>query len=128
MLRSQSAAVVAVTNVFDNIEDVSIRRMVIPKVKSVFEKNLADPKIVQNVLICIDGLMDKLERTQVNKLTKFVYKTSTSAMKCCSWVSSKYSRITERTTFNLHNLCFSEILTISFIHPLHVKTCFSMLL
>ncbi|XP_069967911.1 SCY1-like protein 2 isoform X2 [Bactrocera oleae] len=64
-IQVQSAAVVAVTNVFDNIEDVSIRRMVIPKVKSVFEKNLADPKIVQNVLICIDGLMDKLERTQV---------------------------------------------------------------
>ncbi|XP_054733391.1 SCY1-like protein 2 isoform X1 [Anastrepha obliqua] len=64
-IQVQSAAVVAVTNVFDNIEDVSIRRMVVPKVKSVFEKNLADPKIVQNVLICIERLMDKLERAQV---------------------------------------------------------------
>ncbi|XP_054086089.1 SCY1-like protein 2 isoform X6 [Zeugodacus cucurbitae] len=64
-IQVQSAAVVAVTNVFDNIEDVSIRRMVIPKVKSVFEKNLADPKIVQNVLICIEVLMDKLDRAQV---------------------------------------------------------------
>ncbi|XP_020715853.1 SCY1-like protein 2 isoform X1 [Ceratitis capitata] len=64
-IQVQSAAVVAVTNVFDNIEDVSIKRMVIPKVKSVFEKNLADPKIVQNVLICIERLMDKLERAQV---------------------------------------------------------------
>ncbi|XP_053956148.1 SCY1-like protein 2 [Anastrepha ludens] len=66
-IQVQSAAVVAVTNVFDNIEDVSIRRMVVPKVKSVFEKNLADRKIVQNVLICIEGLMDKLERAQVMK-------------------------------------------------------------
>ncbi|XP_053956399.1 uncharacterized protein LOC128862025 isoform X3 [Anastrepha ludens] len=67
IIKVQSAAVVAVTNVFDNIEDVSIRRMVVPKVKSVFEKNLADRKIVQNVLICIEGLMDKLERAQVMK-------------------------------------------------------------
>ncbi|XP_067644507.1 SCY1-like protein 2 isoform X2 [Eurosta solidaginis] len=64
-IQVQSAAVIAVTNVFDNIEDLSIRRMVVPKVKSVFEKNLADPKIVQNVLICIERLMDKLERAQV---------------------------------------------------------------
>ncbi|XP_037948428.1 SCY1-like protein 2 [Teleopsis dalmanni] len=64
-IQVQSAAVVAVTNVYDNIEEASIRRMVLPKVKSVFEKNLADPKIVQNVLICIERTMDKLEKAQV---------------------------------------------------------------
>lgn len=53
------------TNVYDNIDELSIRRMVLPKVKSVFEKNIADPKIVQNVLICIERTMDKFEKPQV---------------------------------------------------------------
>ena len=61
----QNAAVVAVTNVYDNITEASIKRMVLPKVKSVFEKNLTDPKIVQNVLICVETLMDRMEKPEV---------------------------------------------------------------
>ncbi|XP_017956241.1 SCY1-like protein 2 isoform X2 [Drosophila mojavensis] len=64
-IQVQSAAVVAVGNVFDSIAELSIRRMVLPKVKMVFEKNITDPKIVQNVLICIERVMDRMERAQV---------------------------------------------------------------
>jgi len=56
---------VAVANVFDSIDELSIRRMVLPKVKMVFEKNITDPKIVQNVLMCIERVMDRMERAQV---------------------------------------------------------------
>lgn len=54
-------------NVFDSIDELSIRRMVLPKVKLVFEKNITDPKIVQNVLMCIERVMDRMERLQVRK-------------------------------------------------------------
>ncbi|KMY98799.1 SCY1-like protein 2 isoform X3 [Drosophila simulans] len=64
-IQVQSAAVVAVANVFDSIDELSIRRMVLPKVKQVFEKNITDPKIVQNVLMCIERVMDRMERAQV---------------------------------------------------------------
>ncbi|XP_033243931.1 SCY1-like protein 2 isoform X4 [Drosophila miranda] len=64
-IQVQSAAVVAVANVFDSIDELSIRRMVLPKVKLVFEKNITDPKIVQNVLMCIERVMDRMERAQV---------------------------------------------------------------
>uniref|UniRef100_A0A1B0FF22 Protein kinase domain-containing protein n=1 Tax=Glossina morsitans morsitans TaxID=37546 RepID=A0A1B0FF22_GLOMM len=64
-IQVQNAAVVAITNVYDKIDELSIRRMVLPKVKSVFERNLTDPKIVQNVLICIERTMDKFEKPQV---------------------------------------------------------------
>ncbi|XP_037901135.1 SCY1-like protein 2 isoform X3 [Glossina fuscipes] len=64
-IQVQNAAVVAITNVYDKIDELSIRRMVLPKVKSVFERNLTDPKIVQNVLVCIERTMDKFEKPQV---------------------------------------------------------------
>ncbi|CAD7003640.1 unnamed protein product [Ceratitis capitata] len=44
-IQVQSAAVVAVTNVFDNIEDVSIKRMVIPKVMEEVLQLLGDVRI-----------------------------------------------------------------------------------
>ncbi|KAH8369983.1 hypothetical protein KR093_001765, partial [Drosophila rubida] len=69
-IQVQSAAVVAVANVFDSIDELSIRRMVLPKVKLVFEKNITDPKIVQNVLMCIERVMDRMERAQVRFINK----------------------------------------------------------
>ncbi|XP_059216916.1 SCY1-like protein 2 isoform X2 [Stomoxys calcitrans] len=64
-IQVQNAAVVAVTNVYDCITEMSIKRLVLPKVKSVFDKNLTDPKIVQNVLICIESLMDRMDKPEV---------------------------------------------------------------
>lgn len=59
-------------NVFDSIDELSIRRMVLPKVKLVFEKNITDPKIVQNVLMCIERVMDRMERMQVSESLKWL--------------------------------------------------------
>lgn len=63
----KSAALVAVINVNETLDDVAIRKMVLPKLKIVFEKNQSDVKIISNVLQCIQRIMDKLEKTQVNK-------------------------------------------------------------
>ncbi|XP_055845977.1 SCY1-like protein 2 isoform X3 [Episyrphus balteatus] len=64
-IQVQSAALVAVTNVYDCIDELSIRRMVLPKVKMVFEKNHNDVKIVANVLSCIERTLEKLDKAQV---------------------------------------------------------------
>lgn len=64
-LFSQSAALVAVTNVYEYLDEHSIRRMVLPKIKNVFEKNQNDIKITVNVLQCIERTLDKLDKSQV---------------------------------------------------------------
>lgn len=53
------------TNVYEWLDDVSIRKMVLPKIKIVFEKNHNDFKIVANVLQCIERTLDKLDKSQV---------------------------------------------------------------
>lgn len=53
------------TNVYEWLDDVSIRKMVLPKIKIVFEKNHNDLKIVANVLQCIERTLDKLDKPQV---------------------------------------------------------------
>lgn len=55
----------AVTNVYEWLDEVSIRKMVLPKIKLVFEKNQSDLKIVANVLQCIERTLDKLDKSQV---------------------------------------------------------------
>lgn len=65
----QSAALVAVANVYESLDETSIRKMVLPKIKLVFEKNQCDLKIVTNVLQCIQRTLDKLDKSQVNKKT-----------------------------------------------------------
>lgn len=62
----QSAALYAVTNVYEYIDEISIRRMVLPKIKAVFEKNQSDLKIMANVLQCIERTLDKLDKSQVS--------------------------------------------------------------
>jgi hypothetical protein len=61
----QSAALVAVANVYEYIDEVSIKRMVMPKIKAVYEKNQSDLKIITNVLQCIERILDKLDKSQV---------------------------------------------------------------
>lgn len=65
-IQVQGAALVAVTNVYEWLDEVSIRKMVMPKIKTVFEKNQSDLKIVSNVLQCIERTLDKLDKSQVN--------------------------------------------------------------
>lgn len=55
----------AVTNVYEYLDENSIRRMVLPKIKAVFEKNQNDLKIMANVLQCIERTLDKLDKSQV---------------------------------------------------------------
>lgn len=64
-MQIQSAALLAVANVYEYVDEVSIRRMVLPKIKTVFEKNQSDLKIMANVLQCIERVLDKLEKSQI---------------------------------------------------------------
>lgn len=57
---------VAVANVYETLDETSIRKMVLPKLKLVFEKNQSDIKIMANVLNCIERTLDKLDKSQVN--------------------------------------------------------------
>lgn len=66
----QSAALVAVANVYESLDELSIRKMVLPKLKVVFEKNQGDLKICCNVLQCIERTLDKLDKAQVKSSLK----------------------------------------------------------
>lgn len=39
--------------------------MVLPKLKLVYEKNAGDIKIDINILVCIQKILDRLDRTQI---------------------------------------------------------------
>ncbi|CRL00270.1 CLUMA_CG013543, isoform A [Clunio marinus] len=64
-MQIQSAALVAVANVYEYVDELSIRRMVLPKIKTVFEKNQSDLKIMANVLQCVERILDKLDKSQI---------------------------------------------------------------
>lgn len=61
----QTAALVAVTNVSEYLDEAAIRRMVLPKTKLVYEKNQNDHKIVSNVLSCVERTLDRLDKSQI---------------------------------------------------------------
>lgn len=58
----QTAAFVAVANVVDYLDDMAIRRTVLPKMKVAFEKNSTNLKILMTALISI---LDRLEKHQI---------------------------------------------------------------
>ncbi|XP_058065791.1 SCY1-like protein 2 [Anopheles bellator] len=64
-IQVQSAALVAVTNVYDYLDDITIKKLVLPKLKAVFEKNQSDLKIMGNVLQCVERTLDKLDKSQI---------------------------------------------------------------
>ncbi|XP_066900810.1 SCY1-like protein 2, partial [Halyomorpha halys] len=64
-IQVQSAALVAVTNVSEYLDDISIRKMVLPKMKAVYEKNSSDLKIVLNILSCVEKTLEKLDKGQI---------------------------------------------------------------
>ncbi|XP_048505533.1 SCY1-like protein 2 isoform X2 [Athalia rosae] len=61
----QAAALVAVSNVTEYLDDSAIRRMVLPKLKGVFEKNSTDVRIMSNVLSCIECILERLDKQQI---------------------------------------------------------------
>ncbi|KXJ81150.1 hypothetical protein RP20_CCG021479 [Aedes albopictus] len=71
-IQVQSAALVAVTNVYDYLDDITIKKMVLPKLKSVFEKNQSDLKIMGNVLQCVERTLDKLDKSQVTDIYRIM--------------------------------------------------------
>ncbi|XP_055689243.1 SCY1-like protein 2 isoform X3 [Lutzomyia longipalpis] len=64
-IQVQNAALVAVINVYEYLDEMAIRRMILPKMKLVFEKNQSDLKIMANVLQCIEKIFDKLDKSQI---------------------------------------------------------------
>lgn len=67
--KTQGAALIAVANVYEWLDDVSIRKTVLPKIKIVFEKNHTELKIVANVLQCIERTLDRLDKSQVQSIS-----------------------------------------------------------
>ena len=65
MLCRQSAALIAVTNVAEYLDETAVRRMVLPKTKVVYEKNAGDLRIVLNVLSCVEKTLDRLDKAQI---------------------------------------------------------------
>lgn len=61
----QNAALVAVTNVSDYLDDTSIRRIILAKTKAIYEKNQTDLKIVSNVLSCVERTLGRLDKGQI---------------------------------------------------------------
>lgn len=55
----------AVTNVSQYMDDTAIRRMVLPKLKMVYETNPNDLKIVLNILACLEIILHRLEKQQI---------------------------------------------------------------
>lgn len=68
-IQIQSAALVAVVMVAECLDDTSVRRILIPKIKMVFDKNPTDIKIVLLILQCIERILDKMEKSQVTSNT-----------------------------------------------------------
>ncbi|XP_057660575.1 SCY1-like protein 2 isoform X2 [Diorhabda carinulata] len=64
-IQVQSAALLAVTNVVDYLDDSAIRRMILPKTKAIYEKNQTDSKLVSNVLCCVERILDRLDKSQI---------------------------------------------------------------
>lgn len=47
------------------MDDTAIRRMVLPKLKMVYETNPNDLKIVLNILACLEIILHRLEKQQI---------------------------------------------------------------
>ncbi|XP_045464200.1 SCY1-like protein 2 [Harmonia axyridis] len=64
-IQVQNAALIAVTNVSDYLDDTSIRRIILAKTKAIYEKNQTDLKIVSNVLSCVERTLGRLDKGQI---------------------------------------------------------------
>ena len=53
------------SNVYEYLDELSVKKMVLPKIKAVSEKNQNDIKIMVNVLHCIERTLPNLDKSQV---------------------------------------------------------------
>ncbi|XP_070396311.1 SCY1-like protein 2 isoform X4 [Dermacentor albipictus] len=60
----QCAAMHAIAQIADYLEESAVRKMVLPRTKQVFENN-SGIKVQANALICIEKIIDKLEKTDI---------------------------------------------------------------
>jgi SCY1-like protein 2 len=65
LFSKKSAALVAVTNIAGSLDDQMIRKMVLPKTKTVFERNSGDLKLTLNVLACLAQVIDRLDKSAI---------------------------------------------------------------
>ncbi|XP_077302425.1 SCY1-like protein bma [Arctopsyche grandis] len=61
----QSAALDAVHDISDYLDEHAIRRMIIPKTRNVYDQNQGDLHIIEGVLKCIECTLDRLEKSQI---------------------------------------------------------------
>lgn len=88
----QNAALVAVTNVSEYLEETAIRRMILPKTKHIYEKNQSDSKIVSNVLSCVERTLDRLDKSQIiDEVLPLLYDIKLSDPQITLRVVSKYT-------------------------------------
>ncbi|EEC12565.1 protein kinase domain-containing protein ppk32, putative [Ixodes scapularis] len=60
----QCAAMHAIAQIADYLEESAVRKMVLPRTKQVFENNTG-VKVRANALTCIEKIIDKLEKTDI---------------------------------------------------------------
>ncbi|XP_076329759.1 SCY1-like protein 2 [Tachypleus tridentatus] len=60
----QSAALHALAQVADFLEENAVRKMILPRTKQVFDSH-SGTKVQANALICIEKVIDKLEKTDI---------------------------------------------------------------
>lgn len=85
----------AVTNVSEYIDETSIRRMILPKTKFIYEKNQNDLKIVSNVLSCVERTLDRLDKSQIiDEVLPLLYDIRLSDPQITLRVVSKYKSST----------------------------------
>lgn len=101
----QSAALVAVTNVAEYLDEASIRKMIMPKTKQVYEKNSGDIKIVLNVLSCVERTLDKLDRPMIiDEVLPMLWDVRLSDPEVILRVVSEYRRLHSKKCF-FYYLC-----------------------
>ncbi|XP_054169221.1 SCY1-like protein 2 [Oppia nitens] len=66
----QCAALSAVAQVIDHLDDNTIRKMVLPKTKQIFENNCGVKeesllRVQANALICVERVIDNLDKTEI---------------------------------------------------------------
>lgn len=81
----QGAALVAVANLHEHLDEVSVRQRVLPKLKMMYENNNKDVKVVANVLRCIERIIDKMDQKQVQICKPNINQIS---FLCCVYLST----------------------------------------
>ncbi|GJQ76912.1 hypothetical protein Trydic_g15113 [Trypoxylus dichotomus] len=64
-IQIQTAAMVAVTNVYEYVDAAAARGTILPSTKLIYFNNCGDMKIVSHVLSCIEKILDKLDKSQI---------------------------------------------------------------